>query len=143
MTFTAASLLSAVSALIGSMIFFAATVAPTVFRTLSMKNTGAFLRSFFPRYYMWGFALAAIAAVLAAAIDGYLLAACALVASLFAYARQILMPQINEARDNHVRQIAGAGTRFHSLHIRSVAINALQLLLLTLVAAYLLWMTLV
>ncbi len=140
MTMSSMLLLSIVSALAGSMLFFAATVAPTVFRTLSPTDAGAFLRSFFPLYYLWGLALAVAAALLAAIVDVYALAACVLVAAMFGYARQILMPNINKARDDQAAAVSGAGKRFRALHFRSVVINGVQLLLLAAVAAYLLWL---
>lgn len=138
MTITSMLLLSVVSALAGSMLFFAATVAPTVFRALSPGDAGAFLRAFFPVYYLWGLVFATLAALLAATVDDYALAACALVAAMFGYARQILMPKINRARDDQAAAISGAGERFRALHFRSVVINGLQLLILAVVAAYLL-----
>jgi hypothetical protein len=56
--------------------------------------------------------------------------ACAAVAVLFVYTRQILMPKINDARDAQLRQDTKAGTRFNRLHLQSVVINGAQLLIL-------------
>ena len=86
-------------ALVGSMLFFAATVAPTVFRVLSAENGGAFLRRFFPQYYLWGMVLA-ILCTLVALMKGnpVVISLCAAVAVLFIYARQLLMPRINRTR---------------------------------------------
>ena len=44
----------------------------------------------------------------------------------FVYARQVLMPQINHARDAELRGSAGAARRFARLHRISVIINGLQ-----------------
>ena len=118
-------------ALVGSMLFFAITVAPTVFRALPAEQGGAFLRRFFPRYYLWGIVLAMLctsAAFLNA--DMLILGACALVLGLFVYARQLLMPRINRARDRELSGDASAGKAFKQLHLQSVLINGLQLLLL-------------
>ena len=133
-----AFLLIFVSLLIGSMCFFAATVAPTVFKTLSLDNAGIFLRAFFPRYYLWGLALAGIATLIALTVDWYLALTCMIVAMLFAIARQILMPRINQARDDELDGKLGADKRFQTLHLVSVVINFAQLLLLAVVAAYIL-----
>ena len=65
--------------------------------------------------------------------------ACAAVAVLFAYARQILMPNINDARDAQLRRDTEAGKRFNRLHLQSVVINGAQLLLLIGVAGGLVW----
>ncbi len=119
-------------ALGGSMLFFAVAVAPTVFRVLPVEQGGAFLRRFFPRYYLWGFMVAllcTLTAVLGSA--GIVTAAtCASVATLFVYARQLLMPRINRARDRELAGDAAAAVQFRRLHLQSVVINGAQLLLI-------------
>ena len=45
------------SALLGSMIFFSVIVAPNVFITLDSKNSRKFIRSIFPKLYLWGLAI--------------------------------------------------------------------------------------
>ena len=134
-----AALAVLLGALLGSMLFFAAVVAPTVFRALPGDAAGPFLRRLFPRYYLWGLALAVLCSLLAifarVPVPG---ATCGLVALLFVYARQWLVPQINRARD---RQLAGddaAGKLFRRLHLQSVLINLLQILLLAAAMAWLL-----
>jgi len=118
-------------ATIGSMLFFAITVAPAVFRVLPADQGGAFLRRFFPRYYLWGIALATLCVVAAwSSADRMALGACVLVAALFVYARQVLMPRINRARDRELDGDGDAGKDFRRLHLQSVVINGLQLLLL-------------
>ena len=134
-----AVLLIFVSVLIGSMCFFAATVAPTIFRVLPAASAGLFLRAFFPVYYLWGLTIAAIALLVSVTVDWYAAAACLVVALLFGYARQRLMPRINQARDDEMDAKLGADKRFQALHLTSVVINAVQVLLLVAVAAYLMW----
>ena len=127
-------------ALVGSMLFFAATVAPTVFRVLSAEQGGAFLRRIFPQYYLWGMVLAILCTLVAFfSADRITLGLCAMVAALFIYARQLLMPRINRARDRELAGDTGAGREFKRLHLQSVVINALQLLLLIAVSLYPLW----
>ena len=41
-----------VAATLGSMVFFAAGIAPTVFQSLPEAEAGQFLRRLFPRYYL-------------------------------------------------------------------------------------------
>ncbi len=128
-------------ALAGSMLFFAAAVAPTVFRSLPAEQAGAFLRALFPRYYLWGL-IVALASTIAALLAGgglAISAVCALVLLLFVYARQFLMPAINRARDRDLEGDTQARARFRALHLQSVLINALQLLLLLAATAWLLW----
>ena len=40
---------------IGFMVMFSAVVAPTVFKVLSQKAAGAYLRKLFPRMFVFGF----------------------------------------------------------------------------------------
>jgi len=61
---------------------------------------------------------------------------------LFAYARQILMPKINAARDAQLRRDTEAGECFNRLHLQSVVINGAQLLVLVGVAGGLVWVPL-
>lgn len=128
-------------ALAGSMLFFAFAVAPTVFRSLPAEHAGSFLRALFPRYYLWGLAVA-LACTLAALLTGggiAMIAVSAAVLLLFVYARQFLMPAINRARDRDLEGDTQARKRFRALHLQSVLINALQLVLLLAATAWLLW----
>ena len=121
----------ALGALVGSMLFFAITVAPTVFQALPAEQGGAFLRRFFPRYYLWGTVLAALTTLAAfLTADAVTTGACVLVTVLFVYARQFLMPRINRARDRVLDGDDSGGAAFKRLHLQSVMINGLQLLLL-------------
>ncbi len=126
-------------ALAGSMLFFVLVVAPKVFQTLPPEQASGFLRAFFRGYYLWGLALAAAAALAALWSLPLIALACALVALLFAYARQVLMPKINDARDTAARGETDAGVRFKRLHLLSVFINGIQLLILLAAAAALPW----
>jgi hypothetical protein len=134
-----AVLLWVVGALAGSMVFFGAVVAPLVFRVLPAEAAGAFLRAFFPNYYVWGFVVAVLAAASAAFADRLSLALCLVVAILFLLARQWLMPKINKARDAALSGDTTAQGRFDRLHRFSVVINALQLILLLAIAARQAW----
>ena len=119
-------------ALFGSMLFFAVTVAPTVFQALDADQGSAFLRRFFPKYYLWGIVLASLSLLLAGFVNGlhWTTASCGIVLVLFLYARQVLMPRINQARDQDRSGDAIAAKRFKKLHLQSVIINGLQLLIL-------------
>jgi len=126
-----------VGILIGSMLFFAITVAPTVFKSLPEEQAGKFLRAFFPRYYLWGLVMATITAAIALMTNFYVSLLSCLIAILFLYARQRLMPQINSARDDNLEGVSGADKLFKKLHLRSVIINGIQLLLLIAISVYL------
>ena len=134
-----AILLWTVGALAGSMVFFAIVVAPKVFQVLPPDQAGTFLRAFFPNYYLWGLVVAAASTLIAVWTSWIISLACAAVAALFLYARHILMPKINAARDAQLRGESGAGGRFKPLHLQSVIVNGFQLLVLVVVAAWLVW----
>ena len=135
-------LLGALGMLIGSMLFFAAVVAPTVFRALPAEQAGPFLRRLFPRYYAWGFVVAALATLLAGiagAAPGVILTG-ALIALGFVVARQVLVPRINRARDAELAGDAAAGRRFARLHRVSVLLNLAQLLAAIGLFAWTVWL---
>ncbi len=134
-----AILLWAMGALVGSMVFFGVVVAPKVFQALPPNHAGIFLRSFFPSYYLWGLVIAAALTGIALWASWPVFLSCAAVLALFAYARQVLMPKINAARDAQLRGEQDASRRFDRLHLRSVLINGLQLLVLLTAAALLIW----
>ena len=126
--------------LIGSMLFFAAIVAPIVFRALTAEQGGAFLRRFFPRYYVWGIVLGILCTLVSSLSDNIAITAlCAAVTALFLYTRQWLMPRINRARDRALDGDAAADKAFKNLHLQSVIINGLQLLMLIGATLYPVW----
>jgi xanthosine utilization system XapX-like protein len=134
-----AALAGLLGVLLGSMLFFAIVVAPTVFRALPGDAASPFLHALFPRYYLWGLVVAILCTLLAlfvgAPVPG---TACGLVTLLFVYTRQHLMPAIIHARDLQLGGDDAAGPRFRRLHLQSVLINLAQLLLIAAAMAYLL-----
>ena len=131
------SLLIVQCMLLGSMVFFAAVVAPSVFKFVPEKEAGNFLRGLFPRYYLWGMLLSLAMSVLAAMTSSILLASSLLVLLLFVIARQFLMPAINRSRDLAKQGDEAAKQRFSRLHGASVLINLAQMLVLLGVTVYL------
>jgi hypothetical protein len=126
-----------VGVLFGSMLFLSFTVAPAVFRSLSTENAGVFLRRLFPGYYLWGLVIALLAAAIAMGINTAVSVALLLVALLFVFERQTLMPMINHARNEELQGTPNAGGRFKFLHFSSVLVSGVQLLLLLLVVGLL------
>ena len=53
-----------VSIWVGSIIFFSAIIAPTVFKVLDEKSAGLFLRAFFPKYYIFGLVIGGLSLIL-------------------------------------------------------------------------------
>ncbi len=128
MTALAALALFATALLLGGMAFFAALVAPLVFRVLDAEAGGRFIRALFPGYYLWvaGCAGAASVALLPLSKpDAGLMAA---VAGLAIWLRQVLMPRINGLSDRAKAGDMAAKPAFDRAHKLSVAANLLQMI---------------
>lgn len=117
-------------ALLGSMIFFAAIVAPAAFQLLPEEVRPRYLGGIFPRYYLWGAMVAALAAVASLPVSTVAAATLALVALAFVGVRQLLLPPIGRAREGRAAGEAQAAARFARLHRISVLINLTQMIAL-------------
>lgn len=113
-----------IAANVGIMVFFTVAVAPTVFTTLPPQWSAAYVRKFFPRYFL--FLGVTTVAALAFAIEleyskahQWTLLGCALVFFLNCF---WLTPRINKARDE------GQEATFKALHWTSVSLNMIQLI---------------
>lgn len=117
--------------LLGGMLFFPIVVAPIVFTSLPELEAGQFLRSMFPRYYLFIIFFSALTFGLYQSAAGPAVnvaaAVCLSVALSTLWVRQSLVPRINEARDAQLAGDAGAAATFDRGHKLSVAINMLQL----------------
>lgn len=135
MTALAAVALFATALLLGGMVFFAALVAPLVFRVLPAEQGGRFIRALFPRYYVWVGGTAAVAAVaifpLSSIASGLMMA----VAALAVWLRQSLMPRINALSDRAKAGDTEAGKAFDRAHRLSVIANVLQMAVAAVVLA--------
>jgi hypothetical protein len=116
---------------LGAMVFFAAVVAPLVFRNLPADIARDFIRRLFPVYYTVLLAVTGAAAIATWGRREALVLA--VVAGLFAFARWVLMPRINRARDLEMLGDPNEGKIFTRLHRTSVIINAAQMLALLVV----------
>ena len=110
LAFFDAAYVLALTAWVGSILFFSFGVAPVIFRVLGAESGARFVRALFPRYYAWGATSGAIAlpAFLGVPLSfpeyrGPLVAVQALliVAGILImfYAGNTLTPAINAARD--------------------------------------------
>ena len=120
----------ALSLTFGGMTFFSAVVAPVVFTRLPPETAGRFIREMFPWYYltMGVTTLVALLAMTAAQHHSLTLEAILTLGVLsgFIFARQVLMPSINRARDAELAGQDGAERRFARLHRTSVLLNGCQ-----------------
>ena len=111
------------AAILSFMIFFPLVVATSVFKVLDEKHSSKFLRIFFPKYYLFGFVLSLIGLILSlyhenkSSILIFLL-----IMTGFIFSRQVLMPNINKAKDLNNEN------KFNKLHKFSVFINFLQII---------------
>ncbi len=111
------------------MVFFSVVVAQSVFKTLSQKAAGAFLRVLFPRMFIFGLILSLMASA-AAAYDG--VAQMALlsifVSTGFVVNAFVVTPVINKQRDAMLEGDETAAKKFKQFHFVSVAIFLAQLI---------------
>ena len=114
-----------ISIWVGSIIFFSAIIAPTVFKALDEKNAGIFLRAFFPKYYIFGIILGFIALILGIKAMSLILASMVIAMILLSIISRLMIPVINAARDMGVE----GESRFKKLHTLSVFLNILTLII--------------
>ena len=112
------------SALLGSMVFFSVIVAPNVFITLDSKNSRKFIRSIFPKLYLWGLAISFLCCLILYKYSLKLFVLCSVIFLGFLISKQILVPSINQASDNNKKN------KFRLLHNLSVIIFITQILLI-------------
>ena len=108
----------------GTIIFFSAVVAPTVFKSLDEKDAGVFLRAFFPKYYIFGIVLGVISIIylLFNPVHNHLLYSI-IVMTVLTILGRMSIPIINKARDTNNEQA------FKRYHLISVMMNVLTLVI--------------
>ena len=114
----------------GTIVFHSAIVAPTVFRTLGESDASVFLRTIFPKFFLF-LTLINVVNVLLALIDGQfgVMVMAAISAALMGIAYGII-PMTNRSRDEGLQQ------RFSQLHRVSVLLTV-AVLSINVVAAFL------
>ena len=120
-----------VTILIGSMIFFMAVVSPSVFATLSTNASSKFLRTIFPRMFLFGFIIALLSLILsyisANNLNSILLV---IVAVSFIINRNYLAPKINNLRDKELEGDQKASSNFKYMHLLSVLLFIFNFIIL-------------
>jgi hypothetical protein len=121
-------------ALLAIMIFYSFGIAINVHKTLDKENAGKLLRRLFPIYFLWGLFISILAEIIfllnAKQEQAFIMA---LIVIGYLYSRQILVPKINKSRDLANEGDEKSKKDFNSLHFQSVAINLIQMLLLTII----------
>ena len=120
-----------IAILLGSMIFFMAVVSPSVFATLSSNASSKFLRTIFPRMFLFGFIIAVLSLILCY-ISGNILNSILLivVAISFIINRNYLTPKINDFRDKELEGDKKASSSFKYMHLLSVLLFVLNFIIL-------------
>ena len=117
--------------LIGSMIFFMTVISPSVFATLSTNASSKFLRTIFPRMFLFGFIIAILSLILSY-FSGNILNSILLVivAVSFIINRNYLTPKINNFRDKELEGDEKASSNFKYMHLLSVLLFLLNFIIL-------------
>ena len=120
-----------IAILLGSMIFFMAVVSPSVFATLSSNASSKFLRTIFPRMFLFGFIIAVLSLIFSF-ISGNILNCILLiiVAVSFIINRNYLTPKINDFRDKELEGDQKASSSFKYMHLLSVLLFVLNFIIL-------------
>ena len=113
--------------LVGSLIFFSALVAPNVFKSLDEQNARLFIRSIFPKLYLYSGILSLLISLVLLFINGFLSFIFLMITLGYFYSRQFLMIKINNASDQKNEK------EFKKLHRFSVLIFLTQILLMILI----------
>ena len=113
--------------LLGGLIFFSALVAPSVFTSLDEKNARVFLRSIFPKLYLFAGIFSLFISLILFFINNFLSFIYFIITIGYFYSRQFLMIKINEASDQKNQK------EFKKLHRFSVLIFIVQILLMILI----------
>ena len=116
-----------VATFFGGMMLYSFGFAPIVFSALPAEDASRFIRAAFPWYYLFVIVTACFGGLILLLSNPLSSALVLLTATGAVYARQVLIPRINAARDNQLQGDSGAMRRFGRLHGLSVALNFAQL----------------
>ena len=116
----------------GSMIFFTTVVSPTTFQNLKNKDSSNFLRSIFPKLFLFGFIISILSLLISLFINNLVITILLTFVTLsFLYNRNFLTPLINKFRDMELTGDKVAKKRFKLMHFLSVILFIVNFLLLS------------
>ena len=115
--------------LLGGMIFFPAVVAPAIFSSLDIKTSGVVLRRLFPNYYLFIIVMSLIAGFLGK-MTSVATAACIFIFVTTILVRQVILPKINQWRDEELGGNSVSAKKFSRSHRLTVILNLLQMALI-------------
>ena len=116
----------------GSMIFFTTVVSPTTFQTLNNKDSSNFLRSIFPKLFLFGFIISILSLLISLFNDNLIVTILLTFVTLsFLCNRNFLTPLINKFRDLELTGDKVAKKKFKLMHFLSVFLFIVNFLLLS------------
>ena len=116
------------------MIFFSVVVSPSVFASLNSKGSSRFLRTIFPRMFLFGFVISLIALILTILSNDLFNSIVLVIIGLsFLLNRNYLTPLINKFRDQELEGNSKAAKNFKMMHLLSVLLFIINFFLLILV----------
>lgn len=116
----------------GSMIFFTTVVSPTTFQTLNNKDSSNFLRSIFPKLFLFGFIISILSLLISLFNDNLIVTILLIFVTLsFLFNRNFLTPLINKFRDLELTGDKVAKKKFKLMHFLSVFLFIVNFLLLS------------
>ena len=116
------------------MIFFSAVVSPSVFASLNSKGSSKFLRTIFPRMFLFGFLISFIAFILTILSNNLFNSIVLIIIGLsFLINRNYLTPLINNFRDQELEGNSKAAKNFKMMHLLSVLLFIINFFLLILI----------
>ena len=118
--------------LVGSLIFFSTVVAPNVFTSLDQKSARKFIRSIFPKLYLYSFFISITIALLVIYHETIYSLIFLMVSFGFLFSKIFLVKWINDVSD--VKQKTSQQIKkFKILHSLSVLIFITQIVIMTIV----------
>ena len=116
------------------MIFFSAVVSPSVFASLNSRGSSRFLRTIFPRMFLFGFIISLMAFILTILSNNLFNSIVLIIIGLsFLINRNYLTPLINNFRDQELEGNSKAAKNFKMMHLLSVLLFIINFFLLILV----------
>ena len=116
--------------LVGSLIFFSVVIAPNIFAKLDQKNARIFVRSIFPKLYMWGIVFSLVLTALSLLFNPFLSFIFLIIFFGFLFSKYFLVVSINQVSDIK-NKTKSDKKKFVMLHTLSVIVFISQILLLT------------
>ena len=118
--------------LIGSLIFFSIVVAPNVFVSLDQKSARKFIRSIFPKLYLWAFLISMIITLLIFSHGIIYGLVFFLISSGFLFSSLFLVKWINKVSDLK-KKTSKQMKKFKILHSLSVSLFISQIICMAVV----------